>query len=164
MAIRLNINRQFGVARASSPRLSRVRTLCIRLIRYIRNLWTLPGIPALGFSALIFLVFYLYGCIRFRRDPGSHFFNPNRAFDRHYSAFRERESGSWRNWAESMIDAVGDSDRHRWEREHALVKVGEEPSMCASFISVYRDDPTQFLEVFLELLNIRSILELTRRL
>ena len=151
MAVSPKLNTRFTFPRSSTRYLIRARSIPIKILRLAHFAcsftWSIPGIPALLLSAILLFSFYSYACLRFRRDPGSYFFNPTRAFDRQYSAFREEQALSWHNWAESMVDATGDTSRHDWERVHALAKVGDDPLMCASFISVYRDVPTQYLEV-----------------
>ena len=90
-------------------------------------LWTLLIVMTLWMTA----VFYCY--LKFSRDPGSFFYDKRHAFDRMYSAYRQRE-------VEGFIQAQSQTG--------GLMRVGTDPKLCASFVSVKRDKE-QYLPIAL---------------
>jgi len=71
-----------------------------------------------------------YSHSHFYRDPGSAFFDRNRAFEQKYSQYRKAE-------VQKFVDAG----------EGVAGKAGTKPSICVSFSSVRRKH-AQYLEVW----------------
>lgn len=84
------------------------------------------------FTLFVSLLIIYYGKTHFYRDPGSIFYDLNRAFERRYSWYRETE-------AEDYIRAVsGDGSEYS--------RAGEAPTVCVAFSSVKREN-VQYIEV-----------------
>lgn len=97
----------------------------------------MPIPPALRtglFTLFVLLLIIYYGKTHFYRDPGSIFFDVNRAFERRYSWDREIESKNY-------IDAVA-------KNSSVSSRAGDNPSVCAAFSSVKRES-VQYVEVTL---------------
>ena len=63
-------------------------------------LTNVPSVAKAIFPTFLCLCFYyIYVIKEFYRDPGSIFFDPDRAFDRSYSRHREIEANSFRDEA-----------------------------------------------------------------
>jgi hypothetical protein len=93
-------------------------------------------IPA-ALRAVLFTIFALllliyYGKSHFYRDPGSVFYDLNRAFERRYSRHREIEAGDY-------IRSVANN-------RSILSRAGDNPTICAAFSSVKRES-VQYLDV-----------------
>jgi hypothetical protein len=84
-------------------------------------------------TSVIFVCFYFYGKFHFYRDPGSIFFDPNRALERHYSLEREQEALAFRNAA-----FYATKNYNATALEPAW-KAGQDPTICGIFITVKRD-------------------------
>jgi hypothetical protein len=75
----------------------------------------------LTIATLVWLIAILYCKVNFYRDPGSTFFDENRAFARVHSAYREEQS----------VEFLERFSEHPQ-------KASASPSMCAVFLSVKR--------------------------
>jgi hypothetical protein len=76
-------------------------------------------------SIALLLAFCAYGRANFYRDPGSVlFYDPKRAYERKYSAVREKEVLKFRENALKLVQNGGE-----------LLGVGKDPTMCAVFVS-----------------------------
>jgi hypothetical protein len=93
-----------------------------------------PWVRTLLTFTVLFLITLSYCRYHFYRDPGSAFYDEDRAFEREYSAYRERE-------AEKYIEQVSSSSGN-----HQIAKAGPHPKICATFVSVKRDGK-QYLPV-----------------
>jgi hypothetical protein len=77
-----------------------------------------------------FLVFWVYGKLHFYRDPGSLlFFDPSRAYERRYSAYRLNEVLGYRKEITKKIQSK------RIAETPAKIK---DPEVCAVIVSVDR--------------------------
>jgi hypothetical protein len=87
----------------------------------------LPAFKVLLGIFIFLLGFWTYGTSHFYRDPGSVlFYDRYRAFERKYSAFREKEVLTLR---EKLLKSDNIID---------IPKAGEKPSLCALFITANR--------------------------
>ena len=90
----------------------------------------------------VFILAVVYGSLHFYRDPLSVFFDPSRAYERHYSAFREHEALAWsRDIATEFGDIKGNLGGGN------ISKAGEHPRICAAFVTAKRDDNKQYIDV-----------------
>ncbi|KAK7757591.1 hypothetical protein SLS62_000606 [Diatrype stigma] len=102
-----------------------------------------PGIRALLVLFVLVSLYAVYGSLFFYRDPLSIFFSPRHGFDQFYSAVRKAE-------ADAFLDAVlADPDpdfnpdsgfglHTRPSASHLPGKAGDDPQICAVFITVGR--------------------------
>lgn len=97
------------------------------------RLINIPWVRTLLSSVILFLVVVSYCHYNFYRDPGSLFYDEERAFEREYSAYRQKE-------AEHYIEQASSYG----SRE--IQKAGTSPKICATFVSVKRDGK-QYLPV-----------------
>ena len=81
------------------------------------------AVRALTIAIVVWLMAFVYCKTHFFRDPGSAFFDEERAFTREYSAYREEQSMSF--FEEASENAT---------------KASESPSLCAVFMSVKRTE------------------------
>ena len=81
-------------------------------------------------TLLTFITFWIYGKVYFYRDPGSLlFFDPSRAYERKYSAYREREVLEFRK---EVVKKIQDG------RIEEKSERGSQPEVCAVIVSVDR--------------------------
>jgi hypothetical protein len=83
--------------------------------------YTSNAARTLTIATLVWLIAIVYCKINFYQDPGSAFFDENRAFTRYHSAYREEQS----------VKFLERSSEHPQ-------KASASPSMCAVFLSVKR--------------------------
>lgn len=107
-----------------------------------------------AFTTLLLFIFvyflvYQYCKLSFYRDPGSRFYDEDRAFVRWYSEYRERQ-------ARSHIAAANTSDILNF------YKAGENPSVCAAMITSKREN-LNFVEVSSQI-HIRLIIEILTKI
>ena len=110
----------------------------------------LPAIKVLLGTFVILLAFWTYGKNYFYRDPGSVlFYDKERAFERKYSAFREKEVLAFR---EELLKTTNFTE---------IPKAGENPSICALFVSSDRgeneENSVHPVEVCVSLLPVQMI-------
>jgi hypothetical protein len=87
----------------------------------------------LFFTGVTFILFCAYGILHFYRDPGSIFFDPDRAVERHYSLRREQEAIAFRNAAFfALKNGNAVSPDPIW-------RAGQSPTICGIFMTVKRD-------------------------
>jgi hypothetical protein len=87
-------------------------------------------------TGAVFVLVCIYGRLNFYRDPGSVFFDADRAFERYYSAHRESEAKSFRDEAFAALNGVSQlSSPAHW-------KTGSTPSLCAVLVTVGRETET----------------------
>ncbi|PGG98973.1 hypothetical protein AJ80_09428 [Polytolypa hystricis UAMH7299] len=92
------------------------------------------ALHTLALTAVALLLCVIYGKTHFYRDPGSAFYDPNRAFERRYSLHREGEA---QNYIDDRVGGSGARD--------ATTKAGVEPRVCAAFSTVKRES-VQYIE------------------
>jgi hypothetical protein len=84
----------------------------------------LPAFKVLLCTFVVLLAFWTYGKTYFYRDPGSVlFYDEERAFERKYSVFREKEVLAFR---EELLKTKNFTE---------IPKAGENPSICALFVT-----------------------------
>lgn len=86
----------------------------------------------------LFLLAIWYSSTHFYRDPLGAFFDPGRAFERHYSFEREREAQDWK------IDVV---QRLHKSNHASFQKKGQDPRICAVFITFKREESSEYIDV-----------------
>lgn len=112
--------------------------ICNRCCPYISfsrvmHLHRIPWFRTTLLYVIAIALFFLYGQSKFYRDPGSIFFDEDRAYERRYSAYRQAE-----------IDEFQSQVSRRDHQPRAVQ--GVEPSIRASFLSVKRQG-SQYLPV-----------------
>lgn len=90
---------------------------------------------------ILYVVAILYGHAYFFGPPGSIFFNPNRAFERHYSTHREIETKTWNDNAVHRLQILQNAHNTSFQ------KSGTDPHICGVFITSKRDDTSQYIDV-----------------
>jgi hypothetical protein len=102
----------------------------------------LPWFRVLLTYILSLLLFWCYGSFNFYRDPGSIFYDVERAFERHYSQIRASQVHQYiTEFSSSNASTPG--------------KPTTEPKICAAFLSVKREGK-QYLPVGIARLVSRS--------
>ncbi|KAF2667743.1 hypothetical protein BT63DRAFT_299721 [Microthyrium microscopicum] len=91
-----------------------------------------PAVLALGVTVAILLAIAFYGHFNFYRDPGSIFFNPNRALERKYSIQREQEAVAFEAQAHALLDGNENADG-------VFPKAGRDPLICGVFVTMGRE-------------------------
>lgn len=100
-----------------------------------------PGIRALLALFILVSLYAVYGSLFFYRDPLSIFFSPRHGFDQFYSAVRKAEADAFLDavMADPDPDFNADSDFGLARpSSHLLGKAGDDPQICAVFITVGR--------------------------
>ncbi|KAF2099547.1 hypothetical protein NA57DRAFT_75046 [Rhizodiscina lignyota] len=106
------------------------------------------GLPSsvrvLVISCTLFFLFITYGRNHFYRDPGSAFFDQDRAFERYYSLVRELEASDWRN--EVFHQLKGHTNQTTHGNHDVLHSKGPDPQLCAVFVTAYREGGPQYVD------------------
>jgi hypothetical protein len=102
---------------------------------------SIPGfLKALGITAVLLVLLVTYGHLSFYRDPGSIFFDRQRATERHYGSYREKEAAAF---ATAAKRALNSSSTHAAAAAAAAAATlhhrGPNPSLCAVIVTVARD-------------------------
>jgi hypothetical protein len=120
---------------------------------YLKNHLAPPGIRALLIYLALLFTFLTYGWANFYRDPGSIFFDENRAYERWYSQWRDHQAELFWLGAESAVarlDAAGHENGSVATDKKVMPgfggtinrlsvgKVGPEPEICVAFMTVER--------------------------
>jgi hypothetical protein len=99
----------------------------------------LPTMRTLASSFYAFLItcillvsFFVYGLLNFYQDPGSIFFDPNRALERRYSQLRQVEANSFRD---TVLSVNSTTLKRSW-------RAGQNSTVCGVFITVARNSGT----------------------
>ena len=123
----MRILRRYSVSRGHAPRRGPAFPLQMQL----------PSRPSLHTTAfLLFLAFYLLLIIDIRhvawRDPGSVFFDPKLAFERHYSLAREAQAKSYIKSADESVGYIN------------YTKSGPDPTFCVGIPTLEREGAQYF--------------------
>ncbi|KAF2096725.1 hypothetical protein NA57DRAFT_42840 [Rhizodiscina lignyota] len=94
-------------------------------------------------ASLSFLFCVAYGRKNFYRDPLGIFFDPKRAYERHYSGVREAEALEWSN---DVLTAFDDFENGLGEDAN-IYRVGDHPRICAVFITAKREGDRQYIDI-----------------
>jgi nickel-dependent lactate racemase len=86
-------------------------------------------------TGFLFALFYIYGTLHFYKDPGSMFYDRDRATKREYTAIRQEEAIAFTNQVEEHLKDPINSSEISW-------KVGQRPSICVVFVTVARPSLT----------------------
>lgn len=109
-----------------------------------------PGIRVFLIWALLFFSAVSYGWRNFYRDPGSIFFDQNRAYERWYSQWRQFQADTFIAKAEADVTGAVEKIGAQFD------KAGTHPSICATFVTVKRNVEKQYIEVDLRVLYVAS--------
>lgn len=123
---------------------------------------TSVGLRVFVLSAIFYVAFWVYGSTYFLRDPGSVFYDVNRAFDRDYSAIRDHEVQAL---LDSPVLGTG-SLQHTISYAKGYTNGTNEDCLCAVVTTVHRgtSQPYVYTTISSMLTNLtlaeRSALEL----
>lgn len=94
-----------------------------------------PSLLVLSVFAFSLGLACLYGSRNFYRDPGSIFFQQDRAFEKYYSTYRENQAHEFVSRTEARQDLGQDASDSR---------AGMHPRMCVTLVTAARDlsDPS----------------------
>ena len=107
----------------------------------LRRLLFSHSIRVLFVACVLYTGAILYGRVYLYSTPGSIFFNPSRAFERHYSAYRELETKTWNNDAFHRLQLLQSGHNTSFQ------KSGTNPRICGVFITSKREDASQYIDV-----------------
>lgn len=102
-------------------------------------------------STIFFFLFVQFAKSISYRDPGSRFFDPERAYEQSYSLIRSAEAAQFQADVQAWLESEPETRGH--ETPAALTKVGDNPQMCVQFITTARAVGTQYLDVRLPSFN-----------
>ncbi|RAL10646.1 uncharacterized protein BO97DRAFT_406889 [Aspergillus homomorphus CBS 101889] len=95
----------------------------------VRKLRRSSAINVLLASVLLWLIAYAYCRVRFWRDPHSAFFNDRHVYEWRYSLYREHQGRRLITTHNTLSD-----------NSPTYTKAGSDPLVCASFLTVRRDE------------------------
>lgn len=92
----------------------------------------------------------LYGRLHFYRDPGSIFFDQSRAFERHYSTYRENQAHAFTSRTKAR-QTLGQTSKGP--------TAGDNPRMCMVLLTTARDtsDPTLGVDPLAEARHVDTV-------
>ena len=111
--------------------------------RETTDLWRRPAARAAIFYTLLFFLCYQYCRTHSYRDPGSGFFDPDRAFVEWYTAHRHGQADEFMAHAARLATEEADSLHNKTR----YVKAGRDARVCATFITVKREISQQYIDV-----------------
>lgn len=87
-------------------------------------------------TSVLIILFCIYGRLHFYRDPGSLFFDSERAFERNYGVQRVIEAIAFGNAAHLALNDRAET------RQGFSWKTGPSPVLCGVFITIARQNET----------------------
>ncbi|KAF2805042.1 uncharacterized protein BDZ99DRAFT_450552 [Mytilinidion resinicola] len=120
-----------------SPILRQLRHLPRLFIRHATSSGPLgPALRAFLASLLLWLLAFQYCKFRYWRNPHSAFFRSEGVYDLHYSANRQAQAAAYIENANTTDDGAAGE----------LIRGGEEPVICAAFVTVKREKMNYFAQ------------------